>query len=82
MSIVLRYATRRRVDAILLAASAERMRVVVRNQNDTLELHRVGSRWFSDRGSAVEIESIVAGDPAAVARVWSGTRTQVSRASC
>ena len=81
MHIILRYPARRRVDALLLSASPKRMRVVVRNQHDTMELHLVGSQWLSDRGSAVEIESLVTDDPGAAARIWSETRACISSAA-
>ena len=82
MHIILRYPTRRRVEAVLLSATADRMRVVVRNQNDALELHRTGDQWVSDRGSAVEIESLVADDPCAVERLWTQPRARTNRAAC
>jgi hypothetical protein len=80
MHIILRYPTRRRVEAILLSATTDRMRVVVKNQNDTLELRLVGSQWLSDRGSTVEVESLMTDDPNAVAQIWQDARPRVSAA--
>ena len=82
MHIILRYPTRRRVDAILLSATTDRMRVVVSNQNDTLELRLVGGQWLSDRGSAVEIEALMTDDSNAAVRIWRETRPRVSHAAC
>lgn len=62
MYMILRYATGRRVEAVLLCATRERMKVIVRDQEDTLELNLIGTQWLSECGSPVEIESIVAGN--------------------
>jgi hypothetical protein len=81
MHIILRYPTRRRVEAILLSATTDRMRIVIKNQDDAIELRLVGSQWVSDRGSAVEIDSIMTDDPNAVAQIWSDARPRVSGAA-
>jgi hypothetical protein len=46
-----------RTDAVLLAAGSDRMRVVLRNGNDTIELQREGGQWISEDGSAFELEA-------------------------
>jgi hypothetical protein len=62
MHVILRYAGgRRRVEGILLAASNDCIRLVVRDYKDTLELRLVSRRWISERGSEVELEALVAG---------------------
>jgi len=71
MYMILRYATGRRVDAILLSAARERITVVIRDQEDSLEFSLIGNQWISECGSTVEIESVVADDPAAMGRIWS-----------
>jgi len=56
MYLILRYPSGRLADAILLAAGPDRMRVVVKRLNETLELHRTDGQWFSDTGEKVSIE--------------------------
>jgi len=70
MYMILRFATGRRVDAILLSAARERMTVVIPDQEDTLEFSLVGNQWISECGSTVEIESVVADDPDDMGRIW------------
>ena len=71
MYMILRFASGRRVDAILLRAARERITVVIPDQEDTLEFSLVGNQWISECGSMVEIESVVADDPSAMSRIWS-----------
>jgi len=61
MYMILRYQnqTGRRVEAVLLATGSSTMRVVVKGQSDTSELIRVNGRWFTESGSALEIESMI-----------------------
>ena len=75
MYMILSYPTGRYTDAILLSATPARMRVVVKGQDDTLELCRIGTQWISDSGSPVEIESLLAGDTEVAARIWPETRS-------
>ena len=60
MYMILRFPSGRQIDGILLAASRDRMRIVSRRINETLELRRIEGKWFSDRGERVEIESWLA----------------------
>ena len=60
MRMTMRYPNGVRVEAVLLAASRERMRVVIDSQGDTAELHLVDSCWYTDTGSKIEIEALVA----------------------
>lgn len=82
MHVILRLTTRQCVEAILLSATADRLRVVMRNLADTLDLHRVDGQWVSDRGSPVDIESIITDDPGAVARIWQDARPRAGTAAC
>ena len=61
MYMILRYQnqTGRRVEAVLLATGNSTMRIVVKGQSDTSELILVNGRWFTESGSALEIESII-----------------------
>lgn len=59
MKMIIRYENGDRVEAILLAADSQHMRVAVESQSDTTEFARVGDCWYGDRGEAVEIEALI-----------------------
>ena len=48
-----------RVEAVLLAARADRMRVAVNSQSDTVELKRVDGCWQMESGRVTEIEAML-----------------------
>jgi hypothetical protein len=48
------------MQAVLLAANRDRMRVAIETQCDTIELHRVDAGWRTERGAAVEIDALIA----------------------
>ena len=56
MHMILLNQNGRRVDAILLAAGRDRMRVVVNNSADTMELRRKNQVWTADNGEPFEFE--------------------------
>ena len=58
--MMIRYQNGLRLEAVLLAANNERMRVAIQTQCDTLELHRVDAGWRTERGAAIEIEALIA----------------------
>ena len=60
MRMMIRYQNGLRLEAVLLAASSDRMRVAVETQCDTIELHRVDAGWRTQRGAAIEIEALMA----------------------
>jgi hypothetical protein len=60
MRMMIRYRSGLRIEAVLLAANSERMRVAIDSQSDTIELHKVDEGWRTDRGAAVEIEALIA----------------------
>ena len=60
MRMMIRYQSGLRVEAVLLAANRERMRVAIETQCDTVELHRVDECWYTQRGAAIEIEALIA----------------------
>jgi hypothetical protein len=62
MQLTLLYAGNRRIDAVVLAANHDHMRVVIPNRRDTVELRLTGNRWTSEEGESVEIEAVVASD--------------------
>ena len=56
MHTILQYPNGRRADGIILSASLDMMRVVVRRRADTVELRRVGGVWTSEDGLPIEFE--------------------------
>jgi hypothetical protein len=60
MRMMIRYQSGLRVEAVLLAANRERMRVAIETQCDTVELHRVDECWYTQRGAAIEIAAFIA----------------------
>lgn len=66
MHTILLYPNGRRAEGIILSASEDTMRVVVKRTTDTIELRRVGSGWISENGSRVEFELLaIAGNTVA-----------------
>ena len=57
------------VEAVILKATRNRMRVVLVGLDDVLELRRVGSEWFSETGEAVTVEFLAADAPASATQV-------------
>jgi len=57
--MLIRYQNGLRVEAVLLAANRERMRVAIDSQRDTVELHRVDECWYVESGAAIEIEALI-----------------------
>ena len=56
MHMILRYPSGRRVDGILLAAGADRLRIVVRRLNETIELRLTEGRWVTEHGDRIEVD--------------------------
>jgi hypothetical protein len=67
----------RQVDALLLSASPERMRVLIRGQADTAEIQRIEGQWTSESGELVELGAILAADSADAVRVLANARPRV-----
>jgi hypothetical protein len=68
MRMMMRYQNGLRVEAVILAASRERMRVAIDSQGDTAELHQVNSCWFTESGTKIEIEALIPIQEAATSR--------------
>jgi hypothetical protein len=62
MYTILKYANGRMVDGLILSASADSIRVILRQQGDTAVLRRVFGELRAEDGSPVEMESMVSGD--------------------
>jgi hypothetical protein len=61
MHTLLIYPGGRQVDALLLSASADRLRLVIPGRAETAELQRIEGRWVSESGAAVELGALIAG---------------------
>ena len=59
MLMTIRYQDGRRDQAVLLAASRDRMRIVTKSQRDAIELQKLDTCWFTEAGDEIEIESLV-----------------------
>jgi hypothetical protein len=59
MEMIIRYRNGHRIEAVLLAANSERMRVAIDSQRDTVELHKVGAGWRTQRGATIEVEALI-----------------------
>lgn len=64
----------RQVDALLLSASAERLRVVIPGRTDTAEFRLIEGHWTSESGGHVEVGAILAESAADVTRVLANAR--------
>ena len=64
----------RQVDALLLWASAGRLRVVIPGRSDTLEFQLIEGRWTSESGGHVELGAILAEDAADARRFQANAR--------
>ncbi len=51
------------VDAIVLKATKNRMRIVVPGLDDAIELRRNGPQWFSENGETVSFEFLASNAP-------------------
>ncbi len=60
MHMIVRYASGRRVEALLLGFTHDIMRIVVHRLNDSMELRLRDDHWLSESGKRLEIEAIVA----------------------
>jgi hypothetical protein len=58
----------RRVDALLLSASPDCLRVAIPGRGDLVDLYRLGSGWISEHGNRVEIAALIAPEGVSIAR--------------
>ena len=59
MLMTIRYEGGMRVEAVLLAANRERMRLAVDSQRDTIELHKADWCWYTEAGDVIELEALI-----------------------
>jgi hypothetical protein len=64
----------RQVEALLLSASPERLRALIRGRADTAEFQLIEGQWISESGERVELGAILAEDSADAARVLANAR--------
>jgi hypothetical protein len=70
----------RQVDALLLSASAERLRVVMPGRSDTSEFRLIEGRWTSEGGEHVDVGAILAADIADARRVLGNAQARTRAA--
>ena len=68
MHTVLILAGGRRVNALLLSASPDNLRVAIPGQGDLVDLYRVDGGWLSERGGRVQIAALIALEGVSLAR--------------
>lgn len=68
MHTVLIYAGGRRVDALLLSVSPDRLRAVIAGSSDAVEYQLVEGRWTAEGGTPVEIGALMLSDGMDVTR--------------
>jgi hypothetical protein len=68
MHLVIRELNGKRREALVLAVGANRLRVVIAGERETIELRRNFGDWCSDSGAIVQLEAIVADGRADLAR--------------
>ena len=59
MLMAIRYQGGMRVEAVLLAANRERMRLAVASLGDTIELHKADGCWYTEAGDVIELEALI-----------------------
>jgi hypothetical protein len=64
----------RQVDALLLSASAEFLRVVMPGRSDTAEFQLIDRQWTSESGGPVELGAILAENSGEAKRVLANAR--------
>ena len=59
MLMTIRYQGGMRVEAVLLAANRERMRLAVASQRDTIELYKAEGCWYTENGDVIDVEALI-----------------------
>ena len=59
MHLTLSYSDGRILEAVVLSASADRMRISIPDYEDVMELRMEHDTWILETGERVEIESII-----------------------
>ena len=64
----------RQVDALLLSASTNRLRVVMPGRGDTAEFQMIEGRWTSESGERVDLGGIFSENLADIQRILANAR--------
>jgi hypothetical protein len=59
MLMTIRHQNGMKAEAVVLAAGRDRMRVALDSKYDTIELHELDARWYTEEGAEIEIEALV-----------------------
>jgi hypothetical protein len=59
MQMIIRYRSGLRVEAVVLAANQDAMRLAVKSRRDTTELRKLDGCWYCEDGSEIEIEAVI-----------------------
>ena len=80
MYTILRNSNGQWEDGLILSASADVIRMILRCQGDTAEFRRVFGEWTAEDGSTVELESLIVDDGTDLSHYVSGAaeRAQVA----
>ena len=70
----------RQIDALLLSASAERLRMVLPGRSDTSEFRLIEGQWTSESGEHVDVGAILATDIADARRVLGSAQARTRAA--
>jgi hypothetical protein len=71
----------RRVDALLLSATPDRLRVAIPGRGDTVEYRLIEGNWQSERGARVEIGALLVSEGMSPARFVPYTEARTLTAS-
>ena len=59
MHMTIRYRSGLTINAVLLAANRERMRVAIPTERDTSELSQIDGCWWTEDGDQIEIDALI-----------------------
>ena len=60
MHITLSFPDQRRLEGVVLAISADQMRVAVAGKSDTADFRLIDGYWTAESGDRVELDSLIA----------------------
>ena len=78
MHMILIYPGGRNVDALLLSATEDLLRVVTRGRGDAVEFKRIEGRWTSEKGVQIELGALVANETTDLGRFCSYQATALT----
>ena len=81
MYTLLIYRGGRQVEALLLSASADRLRLVIPGRAETAELQLIEGRWMTESGAGVEVGALIADHTVRANAILTNARPRVRAAS-